>query len=73
MALDKERLKNNLKAAYVDAAANGGESREEQLEYFCEKLSDVLIDEMKQLKINYSNGLTAGANAVVGTLNHTVS
>lgn len=73
MALDKTRLKNNLKALYIDAETNGGDTRVAQLDYFCEKLADVLVDEIKQLHINYTSGLTAGANAVVGSINHTVS
>jgi hypothetical protein len=48
-------------------------NREDGLEVFAEALAGAIIDEVKELKINYTNGLTAGANAVVGTLNHTVS
>lgn len=73
MALDKTRLKNNLKTMYQDADANGGDTREQQLDYFCEKLASVLVDEIKQLHINYTNGLTAGSNSVIGTINHSVS
>lgn len=73
MALNNARLKNNLKAMYQDAEANGGDTREEQLDYFCEKLAAVLIDEIKQLHINYTNGLAVGSNPVTGVINHTVS
>lgn len=73
MALDKTRLKNALKTMYIDADANGGDTRAQQLDYFCDKLAGVLIDEIKNLHINYTNGLTAGATAVLGTINHTVS
>ena len=73
MALDKDRLKNNLKAMYQDAEANGGNSRELQLDYFCMKLADVLVEEIKQLKINYTNGLAAASTPVTGVINHTVS
>ncbi len=73
MALDKTRLKNNLKALYIDAEANGGDNRADQLDYFCENLADVLVDEIKQLHINYTAGLVAGATAVTGSINHTVS
>lgn len=73
MALDKTRLKNNLKAMYEDAAANGGDNRADQLDYFCTKLADVLVEEIKQLKINYTNGLTAASTPVTGVINHTVS
>lgn len=73
MALDKTRLKNNLKAMYQDAAANGGETRDNQLDYFCEKLADVIVEEIKQLHINYTNGLSVGSTPVTGAINHTVS
>lgn len=73
MALSKPRLKANLIAMYQDAEANGGNDRAAQLDYFCEKLADVMIEEIKQLVIGYTTGLTAGATAVTGTLNHTVS
>jgi aspartyl/asparaginyl-tRNA synthetase len=73
VALDKTRLKNNLKTMYQDMEVNGGNSREDQLDYFCEKLADVLVEEIKNLKVNYTNGLTAGSTPVAGLLNHTVS
>lgn len=73
MALSKLRLKNNLKAAYEDAEANGGDTRAEQLDYFCDKLADVLIDEIKELSIQYTSGLLAPNGAVTGVINHTVN
>lgn len=73
MALNQTRLKNALKAAYQDAETNGGDTRADQLEYFCDKLAGVLIDEIKQLQIVYSTGLTSATGGPVsGTLNHTV-
>lgn len=73
MALDNVRLKNNLKAMYLDAEENGGNNRADQLDYFCAKLADVIIEEIKQLHINYTNGLIAGSTPVTGAINHTVS
>jgi hypothetical protein len=72
MALDKDRLKANLKAAYIDADQNGGDTREQQLDYFLDRLCDVLITEIKQLHIDYLGGLVAGSTPVGGTINHTV-
>ncbi len=72
MPLNSTRLKQSIKQAYLLAAAVGT-NREDGLEVFAEALADAIIDEVKQLKINYTNGLAAGANPVVGTLNHTVS
>lgn len=71
--LDKTRLKNNLKTVYQDAEANGGNDRASQLDYFCDKLADVIVEEIKQLKINYTSGLIAGSTPVSGAINHTVS
>lgn len=73
MALSAARLKDNIKAVYLDAEANGGNTREDQLDYFCEKLAEVLVNEIKELTIGYTNGLVAGATAVTGVINHTVS
>lgn len=75
MALNKERLKNNIKAAYEDTAANGGDTKEAQLSYLCTKLADVIVDEIKELTINYTAGLNAppGGGPVTGTITHTVS
>ena len=73
MALNVNRLKDNLKTVYQDAEVNGGNTREDQLDYFCEKLAEVLVNEIKELTVNYTNGLVAGATAVTGVINHTVS
>lgn len=74
MALDKTRLKNNLKAKFI-AIEDNGDTREDQLDWFCEQLADVLVDEIKQLQILYSAGLVApgGGGAVTGSITHTVN
>lgn len=71
--LNETRLKSNLIDLYHQVEAAGGDTREAQLEYFCEQLAIILVNEIKQLKITYTNGLTAASNPVVGVLNHTVS
>ncbi|MGQ0739145.1 MAG: hypothetical protein ACT4OJ_08820 [Bacteroidota bacterium] len=73
MALDKTRLKNNLKNVFTDTAANGGVDRDAQLDYFCEKLADELVEEIKRLTITYNNGLAAGATPVTGVFNNTLT
>lgn len=73
MALDELRLKNSLKQMYQDAEANGGDNRIDQLDYFCGRLAHVLIEEIKNLNVNYIGGLTAGSAAVTGVINHTVT
>jgi hypothetical protein len=72
VALNNARLKGNLKDLYENMEAHG-DTREEQLDWFCEELAAVLIDEIKQLQIMYTTGLTAGVNNVVGVINHTVN
>jgi hypothetical protein len=72
MALDKTRLKNALKQAYLDMEA-ADLDEDQGLDLFCEKLADAVVDEVKQLHINYTSGLTAPGGAVGGTINHTVS
>lgn len=72
MALDEARLKGTLKQAYNDVAWNELEAAD-ALDLFCGKLAKVIVDEVKQLKINYSGGLTAPNGAVGGSINHTVS
>ncbi len=71
--LDKNRLKNKFKAALQDAEANGGNTREGQLEYWCDKLAEAIVDEIKEAKVNYTNGLVAGATPVTGAINHSIT
>lgn len=72
MPLNVTRLKNSIKAAYVDAQAVAT-NREDGLEVFAAALSAAIIDEVKQLSITYTTGLTAGANPVIGTFNNTIT
>ncbi|RXK57574.1 hypothetical protein ESA94_20460 [Lacibacter luteus] len=74
MALSNARLKGNLKTLFENMEANG-DTRDEQLDWFCGELAKVLIDEIKELRIQYSAGLVApsGGGAVTGTITHTVN
>lgn len=71
MALSTSRLKNKIKAAYQDTA-NVNTNREDGLEVFATALSEAIVDEIKELRIQYTGGLTAPNGAVGGTINHTV-
>jgi hypothetical protein len=70
--LNDARLRDKIKVAYETAEANGG-TREDQLTFFCGEIAKAIVDEIKELKIIYTGGMTAGPNPVVGTLNHTVT
>jgi len=71
MALSTTRLKDKIKAAYTDTAAVAT-TREDGLEVFAAALSQAIVDEIKELRITYTGGLTAPNGAVGGTINHTV-
>jgi hypothetical protein len=68
--LDEERLKNNLIAAYNEEAEEVDANA--AVERIMGKVAQAIIQEIKQLNIIYTTGLIAGANPVVGQLQHTV-
>jgi hypothetical protein len=70
--LDKTRLKGTIKAAYTGVSWNTLEANA-ALDAFCDALAGAIIDEMKQIKVSYTNGLTAGTTPVAGTFNNTIS
>ena len=70
--LDEVRLKNKLKEA-LENITGAGDTREAQLEYWCEYVAKAIVEEIKEAKINYNNGLMAGATPVTGVFNHTVT
>lgn len=72
MPLSASRLKGKIKDAYVAAQAIDT-NREDGLEKFADELSKAIVDEIKNLTITYTTGLTAGANPVVGTFGNTLT
>lgn len=68
--LDENRLKNKLMVAfseeeeYLDSAA--------AKERVAQRIAKAIIEEIKELKIIYTSGLTAPSGPVTGTLNHEV-
>jgi hypothetical protein len=70
--LNKERLKGKIKAAFVQEQ-NEEQNANDSLERISEKLAMAIIDEIKELKITYTSGLTAPNGAVSGVLNYTVT
>lgn len=72
MALNQERLARKIVAAFKD------EQKEEQdpdqtLNRIASKLATCIIDEIKELKINYETGLVAPNGPVTGTIKGTIS
>lgn len=72
MALNKDRLKEAIKTAYL-TAQDVDTDREDALEVFADNLSSAIVDEIKQLSITYTSGLLAGSANVTGTFNNTLS
>lgn len=70
--LDENRLAQAFKQAYLDVDGADLDS-DEGLDLFCQKLAKAIVDEVKQVKISYTSGLTAPNGAVGGTFNNTVS
>lgn len=72
MSLDKNRLKAQIKAA-MEVEVLEKESPEASRDRIADAFAQAIVDEIKQLTINYVAGLSASAYPVVGTLQHTVS
>lgn len=70
--LDKNRLKEKIRAAF-EFEQNEKENANDSLDRISEKLAGAIIDEIKELKINYSSGLIAPNGAVTGAINHTIT
>ncbi|HMP92101.1 MAG TPA: hypothetical protein PKD90_04465 [Phnomibacter sp.] len=71
MPLNATRLTNAIKQAYTNAQAVSTNA-DDALNLFASQLAQAIIDEVKQLQVVYSTGLTNGGGPVVGTLNHTI-
>jgi hypothetical protein len=72
MALNKTKLTNDLYALF-DETGNDNSDYATARTAFVTKLATIIDDYVKSAKVNYTTGLTAGANPVVGTFNHTIS
>lgn len=74
MSLNQERLKNKI-ATVLDECQQETTDPNESKNKLADRLATAIIDEIKQLKITYSNGLVApsGAGPVTGSLNVTIS
>lgn len=72
MALDEQRLKGKIKTAF-EAEQIEEQSHEESLNRIAEELAKAIIEEIKELKITYTVGLTALNGAVTGTFTYQLS
>lgn len=72
MALDANRLKEKIKAAF-EAEQTEEENYDAALDRICGKIAQACIDEIKQAKIEYQSGLVAPNGAVTGIITHTIS
>lgn len=72
MALNKNRLKDKIKAAFK-TEQNENNDHEAALDRIADKLADCIVEEIKELKINYTNGLAAPNGAVTGSINATIT
>ena len=68
--LDKTRLKGKIRAAF-EYEQNEEEKANDSLDRIADKLATAIIDEIKELKINYTTGLVAPSTGgtVTGNLN----
>jgi hypothetical protein len=68
--LDKTRLKGKIRAAF-EYEQNEEENANDSLDRIADKLATAIIDEIKELKINYTTGLVAPSTGgtVTGNLN----
>lgn len=69
MSLDKDRLKQKIKEAF-QAEQSEEQDANASLENISDKLAQAIIEEIKELKINYTTGLIAPNGAVTGSLSN---
>ena len=71
MALNKQRLKGRIKVALNEQAEES--NADLALDRISEALAACIIDEIKELKITYTAGLTSPSGAVTGTFNANIT
>lgn len=67
MALNKDRLKNKIKTVMEEIRTEEN-NPDQSMEKFANDLATAIVEEIKELKINYTSGLTAPNGAVTGSL-----
>lgn len=69
--LNKDRLKAKIREAF-EAEQNEESDHNASLNRISEKLAVAIVEEIKEAKIIYQNGLNAPNGPVTGTINHTI-
>jgi hypothetical protein len=72
MALSETRIANKI-IAIIDELQQETDDPNGSKENFAKKLAQVIVEEIKEAKIIYINGLVAPNGPVTGTRTHTVS
>lgn len=67
MPLDENRLKNKFKAV-LDQTAVEDNDPEASKDLLATELAKAIVEEIKELQINYTSGLVAPTGPVTGTL-----
>ncbi|MXV37670.1 hypothetical protein GO491_03095 [Flavobacteriaceae bacterium Ap0902] len=67
MALNKDRLKNKI-IATMQQIRTEEDNPEQSMEKFADELALAIVEEIKQITINYTSGLMAPNGAVTGSL-----
>lgn len=68
--LNEQRLKDKLIAAFNEQDEQ--EDADAAISRIMGKVAAAIVSEIKELKIQYTTGLTAGSTPVTGQLQHTV-
>lgn len=73
MALSKENLKSDIKAAFASVMDQADGKREEALDKLADKITDAVIKSIKSMQITYTTGLVSPMGAVSGQFQYTIS
>lgn len=73
MALVKQNIECEIKAAFQSVMTQADDKREEALDKLAALLADAVIHAVKSMQITYQTGLTTSVGPVTGTFTYTVS
>ncbi len=69
--LNETRLKNKIRAAFNEEKEE--EDASAAMDRIATKLAQAIVEEIKQIGIIYTAGLTSSTGPVAGTFNYTIS
>lgn len=72
MALSTQRLKDKI-IALLNECREETDNPDTSRDKFAEKLAKAIVEEIKEIQINYNSGLIAPNGAVTGTINATIT